>query len=641
MGLCSFFGKGCIMKKLGEMLLEKLPFSELVMGNTAVVRGMEEAGIRVVTSYPGSPTPEIASAIADIPLDKRPFYFEFCVNEKVAVEVAFGAAMNGRPGAVFFKSVGLNVAADTFVQLNHMEIPGGLVVIAGDDPGAHSSQNEQDNRHLARMSYTPVFEPASPAEAYRFFLEAASLAGRYRMAVMLRLTTHVCHAKERVSFAGWKAETPDDTPIFSGKEGACIPIGAAVARMKKRALERLSSAADFSMEKNLHRLLDNGNSQRGVITAGLPFLSLLDALSNSELKPDILKLGMVYPVNVTLVEEFLNSHSEILVIEELDDFLEQTVKAICCSSGAKTRVMGKLSLEDWIGEYTPDRVKGILSRAWPDLVQISPPAPEMVQVPARFPQMCPGCGHRSAFFAIGKVLRENDISVADIGCHTLGFLPPYEIGQVLMSMGASTGIGQGLSLFNTERRVVAFLGDSTFFHAGIPGIINALFNKHRFTLIVMENGTTAMTGHQNHPGTGRNFSEPTDRIPIRSVLQGLGVKDITEVDTYNQKELGAAVQKALDAPGFSVVIAKHPCMLKFAREQSRKPGYVPRHVAVKQEQCTLSRECIDRFGCPSFNWNRETRQVTTNHDICIGDGSCLQTCPAAAITPIPSKEVSQ
>ena len=219
MGISHLKTEGTNMKKMGDMLLQKGPFSELVMGNTALVRGMVEAGTRVVTSYPGSPTPEIAAAIAATDPEKRPFHFEFCVNEKVAVEVAYGAAVNGRPSVVFFKSVGLNVAADTFVQLNHMDIPGGLVVIVGDDPGAHSSQNEQDNRHLARMSYTPVFEPGSPSEAYRYFLQAASLAEKFRMAVLLRLTTHVCHGKERVAFQGRKVFSRDDTPLFSGEGG--------------------------------------------------------------------------------------------------------------------------------------------------------------------------------------------------------------------------------------------------------------------------------------------------------------------------------------------------------------------------------------------------------------------------------------
>ena len=625
------------MKNMGRMLLETEPFRELVMGNTALARAMVEAGVRVVTSYPGSPTPEIAEAIGSIPLESRPFHFEFCVNEKGAVEVAYGAAVNGSTAVSFFKSVGLNVASDTFVQLNHMDIPGGMVVVVGDDPGAHSSQNEQDNRHLARMSYTPVLEPASPSEVHGYFLKAVETARNLGMAVMLRLTTHVCHAKEMVSFPGRVGVREEPTPGFRGEGGSHIPIGPMVARMKRRALDRLG-AVDFG---SLHRLVDHGNGLRGVITAGLPFLSLMDAVSEAEDKPDILKLGMVFPLDRDPAVRFMRAHREVLVLEELDDFLEQALKAAAFEAGLDTVVLGKGSPEDWIGEYTPGRVGEILHRVWPGMVPAPASPAGAPPVPPRTPQLCPGCGHRSAFHAISKALRESDITVADIGCHTLGYLPPHRIGRLLMSMGASTGIGQGLSLSKPERRVAAFLGDSTFFHAGIPGIINAVFNRHRLTLIVMENGTTAMTGHQEHPGTGRNFDGPAPGIPVRKVLEGIGVTDIAEVDTYNQKALTAAVEKALDSPGLSVVFARHPCMLKFAREQRRKPGFKPRHVSVDSGRCTLARECIERFGCPSFRREPGDGRVTVNDDLCIGDGSCIQTCPSDALVPGAGKEGSR
>ena len=620
------------MKKLGDVLLQRESFSEIVMGNTAIVRAMVEAGTRVVTSYPGSPTPEIAGAIGSIDSAVRPFHFEFCTNEKVATEVAYGAAVNGRPSVVFFKSVGLNVAADTFVQLNHMDIPGGMVVVIGDDPGAHSSQNEQDNRHIARMSYTPVFEPGSATEVYQYFLAAASIARKLRMAVLLRLTTHVCHGKEMVSFGALDKTSFDDTPLFNGAGGKYIPIGPMVAVMKKRALERLDLFNGSVRELGLNRVVSFGNNKRGIITAGLPFYSVLDVVSSVEEKPDILKLAAVYPLDESAVIEFLKSHSEVLVLEELDDFMEQIVKRIAFDNKIDVSIKGKEINENWIGEYTPNRVRSILHQIWPELVAASPfMADSSVVVPVRTPQMCPGCGHRSAFHAIGKVLKESDITVADIGCHTLGFLPPYEIGKLLMSMGASTGIAQGLSLFNSSRRVVCFLGDSTFFHAGLPGIVNAIFNNHSLTLIVMDNGTTAMTGHQDHPGTGKNFNGGTDKIPVKGVLEGLGVKDIVTVDTYNQKALAAAVAGAMDAPGFSVVIAKHPCMLKFMREQKRKPDFKATHVEVKEESCTLARECIDDFACPSFKWEADKKKVVVNKDLCIGDGSCIQTCPSKAI----------
>ena len=244
--------------------------------------------------------------------------------------------------------------------------------------------------------------------------------------------------------------------------------------------------------------------------------------------------------------------------------------------------------------------------------------------------MCPGCGHRSAFHAIKQALDANAITVADIGCHTLGYLPPYEMGQLLMCMGASTGMASGLSLFNDTRQVIAFIGDSTFFHAGLPGIINAVFNQHQLTLILMENGTTAMTGHQDHAASGQNFNAPTNQIPVRQVLEGIGVKDIFEVDTYQQAQLTNLVKKALAVEGFSVVIARHPCMLKFTRKQRKSPNFKLRQVAVDQDVCNRVHTCIQTFACPTFQRQADGR-VTINPDLCIGDGSCVQTCPSQAI----------
>ncbi|MEJ2662005.1 MAG: thiamine pyrophosphate-dependent enzyme, partial [Desulfobacteraceae bacterium] len=590
------------MKLLGDMLLKENPFEEIVMGNTALVRAMVECGTRVVTSYPGSPTPEIAAAIDAIAPDRRPFYFQFSTNEKVATEVAYGAALNGHLATVFFKSVGLNVAADTFVQLSLMTIIGGLVIVLGDDPGANSSQNEQDNRHLARMCYTPVFEPADPSEVYHFYKTAAALSRQKQMPVIVRLTTHVCHAKERVVFDGWTPRATDDAP----RRG-------------------------FAETWDGNHVVDHANPGRGVITMGLPFLSLMDVLRGAAEKPDILKLGTVYPLPRRKVGEFLKTHGEVKILEELDNELEKEVKMLAYDLGVKTRIIGKLAFDEWMGEYTPDKVAGVLRNCWPDLLP-APVAPvEPVRtVPERPAQMCPGCGHRSAFHAIKQALDDTDIAVADIGCHTLGFLPPYNIGQLLMCMGASTGIGSGLSLFNTTRKVVAFLGDSTFFHAGLPGVINALYNRHNVTLIVMENGTTAMTGHQDHAASGRNFNEAVEKIPIRRVLEGLGVEPVFEVDTYQQNELTALVRKAVAADGFSVVIARHPCMLKFTRAARRKDSYRLRQVRIDPSRCREIHSCVARFGCPSFTRGADGR-VWINTDLCIGDGSCLQTCPVQAI----------
>jgi len=620
------------MKTLGEILLKQTPFSEIVMGNTALVRAMIESHTRVITSYPGSPTPEIAEAIRAIPKEKRPFYFEFSVNEKVATEVAYGAAVNGHLATVFFKSVGLNVAADTFVQLSLMNIIGGMVIVLGDDPGANSSQNEQDNRHYACLSYTPVFEPASPTEIYTFYKAAAKLSKDKGMPVILRLTTHICHAKEKIDFQGWHDRELDKTPRFDTKNGPYVPIAADVFPMKRKALQRLETVEKYADQSPLNQIFDHGNSNRGVITMGLPFLSLMDVLEFADNKPDILKLGMVYPIPVKMVEDFLRVHIEVKILEELDNVIEKEIKKLAYDRQLSTKIFGKMDLEDWIGEYTPDKVFEILKKTWPDLLTAMDAPKDMVSsAPARPPQMCPGCGHRSAFHAIKKALRDTDITVADIGCHTLGFLPPYQMGELMMCMGASTAMGSGLSLFNDTRNVVVFLGDSTFFHAGLPGIINALFNNHNVTLILMENGTTAMTGHQDHAASGQNFNEPTDKIPLRRVLEGLGVRHIYEIDTYQQAKLTEMVKDAINIKEFSAVIARHPCMLKFTREQRRKPGYQPRRVDIDQQKCHRLYECIRDFGCPTFTQMADGR-IEIHPDLCIGDGSCVQTCPSEAIS---------
>ncbi len=616
------------MKKLGDVLLNPEPFSELLMGNYALVRAMLESGVRVVTSYPGSPTPEIGAAITSLPPENNPLYFEFSVNEKVALEVAFGAAVNGHTSCVFFKSVGLNVASDSFIQLGLMDIPGGMVIVLGDDPGANSSQNEQDNRHFARLSYIPIFEPQDPREAYAMFKEAVRISREKHMPVVLRLTTHVCHAKQIIDFSGLKITEPNNEPGFSPEKfGPYIPLTASVFELKKIALQRLKDFQKDIEVSPFNEIINNG-ADRGIITAGLPFKSLMDIIPEMEQSVNILRLGVVHPLPEKLVINFLKDNGEVKILEELDDFLEQKIKSLAYDHNLNTIIEGKVDLDDWIGEYTPDKVWDVLEKNWPDLLRPREEKKPLHQAIPRPPQMCPGCGHRSAFYAINKALDEDHISVADIGCHTLGYLPPYSLGQVLLSMGHCSGTASGLSLFNTSKKVLAFLGDSTLFHAGLPGIINSVFNQHDFTLVIMENDTTAMTGHQDNPGSGRNVRGKTKKIAIAPLLESLGVEKILEVDTYNQKKLTEYVKEALAFEGFSVVIAKHPCMLKFSREQ-RKKGFALKNVRIT-EKCREIHACVSAFGCPSFQLEKDGT-VWVHEDLCIGDGSCIQTCPVQAI----------
>ncbi|MFO7730507.1 MAG: thiamine pyrophosphate-dependent enzyme [Spirochaetia bacterium] len=621
------------MKQLGKLLMQQEPFSEMVMGNSAVVRAMVEEGTRVITAYPGSPTPEIGGALMSIEEEQRPFYFEFSVNEKVATEVAFGASVNGHLSTVFFKSVGLNVAADSFVQLPMMELIGGMVIIIGDDPGANSSQNEQDNRHYARMAYCPVFEPGDPQEVYEMYREAAKLSKEMRMPVILRLSTHICHAKARVSFGSYEPDEASFEPRFDPDNGPYIPLTEKALRMKRRALEKLDRVAEYAENSPYNHLDDNGNKRMGVLTSGLPYYSLLDVLFGASSRPDIFKLAMSYPLPKKRLTEFCRNHDEVLVLEELDPIIEGELKALAFDEGIQVKIYGKAEREDLIGEYKPAKTRRILSRRWPTLL----PAEEEqatateLAVPERPAQMCPGCGHRSAFHAIKGVVEKDTISVADIGCHTLGALPPYHMGQVLLCMGHSNGTGSGLSLFNDSRKVITFIGDSTFFHAGLPGVANSVYNDHNITLIVLLNDTTAMTGHQDHPGTGKTtHAGEGKKIILRSVLEGMGVKHISETDTYNQKRLGELLKEAMEIEGFTAVIARHPCMLKFTRERRRAGHAIQSQAWIDQETCSHIHHCVGLFACPSFV-RHPGGQVTVHPDLCIGDGSCLQTCPVNAI----------
>jgi len=393
--------------------------------------------------------------------------------------------------------------------------------------------------------------------------------------------------------------------------------------MKRKSIKKLHRSKQYIRQAGLNMELASQNSRKkGIITSGLTYLSLLDVLETAAYRPDILKLGAVNPLEEISILSFLKAHDEVLIIEELDDILEIQIKAMAYDEGLTVKLIGKKEDEDYVGEYTPDKVRGKLVSVWPDITTDNPKAFVLpFDIPARPAQMCPGCGHRSAFFAIKKALGKEDVTVADIGCHTLGYMPPYNIGEVLMCMGASPGMASGLSLFNDKKRVVAFLGDSTFFHAGLPGLINTIFNHHNMTLIIMENGTTAMTGHQDHAG---------EEISIESLLKGLGIENVFLCDTYKQEKLTDLVKTAMRIDGISVVIASHPCMLKFTRLQRKKPGFIQKHITIDQETCNQTHDCVEQFGCPTFIRNPD-QSVDINLDLCIGDGSCRPSCPQQAI----------
>lgn len=619
------------MKKFHEQLTDKHPWKGLFMGNHAVARAMLEAGVKVITSYPGSPTPEIAEALNSVPVEMRNYHFEWATNEKVATEVAFGSSINGNMSVVFFKSVGLNVAADSLVQLGLMNLTGGLVVILGDDPGANSSQNEQDNRHFARMSYIPVMEPATPTEAYKMFLEAAKLSKKHQMPIILRLTTHVCHAKELISF-GAIGESKDFKSEFDVKNGPYLPITRAVFPLKKKAMEKLDLIRKESERSPFNKVYapygsgEINGKKLGIISSSMPAISIMENLDKAGKPVDLLQINFSYPMPEEMIAGYMKDKDEVIIIEELDRIMEYEIKSLAFDRNMSCRILTRKTHDDIMGELTSDRTWDILSGHWPEVFESGIRPVTRPFANPRIAQMCPGCGHRSAFHAIKQALPEGTITVGDIGCHSLGFFEPYNMGEMLLSMGHSNGTAAGLTIGNEKRKVLAFIGDSTFFHAGLPAIINAVLYDHDFTLVIMENNTTAMTGHQPHAGTG----EIGEKISIDKLLESIGVKFIKRVDTYQQRKLTEYISESLDHKGFSVVIASHPCMLKFMKQQRRKEGFVQKHVEVDQNKCEKHLTCIEDFGCPSFVKNDDGR-ITVNEDLCIGDGSCRPTCPVSAI----------
>lgn len=630
------------MPTLADQMLLPQAGEALLMGNHALARALLEVGCQVATTYPGSPTPEIAQALDAVPAAARRYHFEYAVNEKVALELAFGAAVNGHLACVFFKSVGLNVAADSAVQLSLMNIPGGMIVVLGDDPGANSSQNEQDNRHFAAMAYLPVLEPGSPQAVHAAVHEAAALARRHHTAVILRVTTHVAHAKQVVRFGALPDAAPDWTPRFDAALGPYLPIAARVLPMKRRALERLEALRAEAEGSALNRVLQpcgpppQAGPRRGLVASGLVARSLEENLAQAGVPLDLLELGFAQPLPRRRVLQFLREHDEVLLVEETDRVLEEAVKALAWDAQqagdlAGCRLLARREPEELIGELGPARTQDLLARTWPDLFAPRRLAPALEPPPPRLPQLCPGCGHRSAFFAVRQALPPGAITVGDIGCHSLGFFPPYEMGEVLLCMGHSPGTGAGLALGNSERKVLAFLGDSTFYHAGMPGVLEAATQDHDLTLVLLDNGTTAMTGHQPNPGS----KETPGRQPLPQVLTGLGVRFLREVDTYAQAKLAEALREAMDHVGFAVVIARHPCMLQFASGRRREGKALPPPVRIDPELCDQRATCVAEFGCPSFVREGEPgappSAVSVHPDLCIGDGSCLPTCPVHAI----------
>jgi indolepyruvate ferredoxin oxidoreductase alpha subunit len=611
-----------------------------MLGNEAIARGALEADVKVVAFYPGAPTSEVLDTFSEA-LGNFDYHMEITTNEKVALEVCAGASFAGLRSLTAMKSVGANVASDTLFVLGYTGVRGGLVLVIADDPHAHSSQSEEDGRFFAPSAYLPMLEPSSPQEAKDMVKKAFEISERHRVPVIIRTVTRVNHQSgivrleslERTAFkkAKWKELKEEFTTLGE------------VARKKKlKMLERTVRLAE-EFEKSEFNLITHADSDVGVITSSVSYLYVLEALKMLSLqeKVNILKLGTTYPLPKNRIKNFIKGLKKAIIVEELSPYLEKEVCAIAKDANPSIAIFGKASgtfSEAW--EFNPNIVaKGIASAMgmeYVDYESIIQEAKKLkADIPDRYPTFCAGCPHRATFVALNQALRiqaakgQEHYFANDIGCYSMWVFPPISRSDSSLCMGASVGVANGLS-HAIEERVVAVVGDSTFFHAAIPALINAVHNGNKFTLLILDNSVTAMTGQQSNPSTEFTAGwRQGKKVSIENICKAIGVEFVEIVDSYDVKNNIEAFRKALEFDGLSVVISRRECALYGDRNKRRRgepivPFYVDKNL------CKKPYMCLRTFYCPAYEID-EDQQPRISPDICDGCSVCSKLCPFQSI----------
>ena len=603
----------------------------LLLGNEAIARAALEAGADFASTYPGTPSSEIGLVLDGV-AKAAGLTFQYAVNEKVALETAAAASLAGLKALVFMKHVGLNVAADALMTLAYSGVRGALVIVTADDPGCHSSQNEQDNRILARFANLPLLEPSTPQEAHELTKFAFEFSGFLQMPVIVRTTTRVAHARGPVAVGA--LGKPRGKAHFERDPDRFVMLPAHAREGHKRVLQRLRLAEGISESSPLNRLVDLKEPlDTGYITSGVAYTYLREYADR--LAGKVLKLGLTNPLPRVKLAEFLRSVTRVVVIEELEPFLEDAVRALANEYAIDVQVYGKAQdLFPRTGELDPDSVAEGLVRLGTldaDAVQRIRDV-KMPKLPARPPVLCPGCGHRAAAYAARQATRRQDVVFPlDIGCYSLVEYPPVRAGDVLLCMGASIGVGAGLAAV-TDQKVLAFIGDSTFYHAGVPPLIHAVHQGANLTVCILDNGTTAMTGHQPHPGMPEDGKPAVD---MEGLVRGCGVRNVEVYDAYDVKGLTKAFRRAVSHDGVNVIIARHRCRLLELRDMRADGARAPVY-QVTPEACTKCGFCIDAFACPALV-RLEDESVTIDIALCNGCGVCVEVCPPKAIARVPEE----
>jgi indolepyruvate ferredoxin oxidoreductase alpha subunit len=568
----------------------------LLTGNEAVARGAFEAGVGVGVGYPGTPSTEILENLVNYP----GVYAEWAPNEKVALEVGFGASLAGCRVLVTMKHVGLNVAADPFMTMSYTGVNGGLVLITADDPGMYSSQNEQDNRFYARFATVPMLEPGDSQEAKDFLAQAYQISEQFDTPVLIRLTTRLSHTRTPVV----QGEGPPG-PVRRGWQRNISKYVMLPGYARGRHLvveERRKRLQEYSETSGLNEITW-GDRRLGIVSSGVVYHYAREALGEGA---SFFKLGCVYPPPLKAIAEFGSQVERLIVVEELEPFLEDQIKAAGIAAEGK-------SLFPRVGELNPELIERGVGKA----SSFKPCFQVPDGLPGRPPIMCPGCPHRSIFYVLRKL---GAIVTGDIGCYTLGAMPPFEAMDACLCMGASIGAGLGMEKAGGSdfaRRVVSVIGDSTFIHSGITGLIDHIYNKSTGTVIILDNRTTAMTGHQDHPATGLTLAgQPAARVNLVDLVRSLGVEHVRKTDPYDLQGLEEAIREEMSREELSVIVASRPCAL-ISRERSLpEAGHLDR--------CTGCRKCL-RLACPALYLAGD--RVRRDEDLCRGCLVCEQVCP--------------
>ncbi len=572
---------------------------ELMLGNQAFARGLYEAGCDFVSSYPGTPSTEITEYAAKYP----EIYAEWAPNEKVAMESAFGAALAGKRSFCGMKHVGLNVAADPLFTLSYTGINGGMVIAVADDAGMHSSQNEQDSRHYAEAAKLPMLEPSDSAEAIAFVKEAYKISEQFDTPVLVKMCTRIAHAQSVVEPAP-RIEAPAHPYEKNPSKFIMTPAN---AQKKHPVVEaRLAALEAFAEESPLNRAEEGKDLSKGFITDSTCYQYVKEVFGD---RYPVLKLGMVYPLPRKKLAAFAKSVQELIIVEELDPFIETACKAM----GLKAK--GK-ELFGCIGELSPNAIAAVLGLKVPAGVKIADP------IPGRPPVMCAGCPHRGLFYTLKKL---KVTVLGDIGCYTLGAAAPLGAMDSTVCMGASVS---GLHGFNKATgnaladKAVAVIGDSTFLHSGVTGLINVAYNDSHSTVIILDNSITGMTGHQQNPSTGFNLKgDPASKIDLETLCRSVGIRNVRVVDPYDLKECESVLKEELAKEEASVVISRRPCaLLKYVKH--------PGPIASNPEKCKGCKACM-QIGCPAVSL--ENGKIKIDNTLCVGCGVCAQLCKFGAL----------